>query len=325
MINSGTVADEAEVGRLAVTFERIETSVRSIVQGDPLPVRLAIMCLFAEGHLLIEDLPGVGKTTLARALSASIQGRTARVQFTPDLLPSDVTGVTIFDPSTRSFTFREGPVFANVVLADEINRASPKVQSSLLEVMEERQVTADAATHLVPRPFMVIATQNPFEMEGTYRLPEAQLDRFLLRISMGLPSLDAEVAMVKAGGNVRLGSIEPVVTTAEVAELISVANRVFVHDEVVTYAAEICRATRETPEVRIGASPRATLALVRAAKVAAAAEARPFVSPDDLRLLAAPVLAHRLALTPAAEVSGTDQTSVVEAVLTRTRSPRQRT
>ncbi len=324
MAESHDVAGQHEVDRLAATFERIEASVRSVVQGDPMPVRLAITCLLAEGHLLIEDLPGVGKTTLARAVSASIHGRTARVQFTPDLLPSDVTGVTVFDPSTRVFEFREGPVFANVVLADEINRASPKVQSALLEVMEERQVTADAAPHAVPRPFMVIATQNPFEMEGTYRLPEAQLDRFLLRISMGSPTLEAEVAMVRAGGNTGLARIQPVTTTTEVAELISVAGRVHVADEVIGYAAEICRGTRDAPEVRLGASPRATLALVRAARVVAAAEARRYVSPDDVRRLAPPVLAHRLALTPAAEVGGADQESVVAAVLVRVRPPRRR-
>jgi MoxR-like ATPase len=318
------IADQSEVDQLAATFERIEHSIRSVVRGDPLPVRLAVTCLFAEGHLLIEDLPGVGKTTLARAVSASIQGRSTRVQFTPDLLPSDVTGMTVFDPATQEFTFRPGPVFANLVLADEINRASPKVQSALLEVMEERQVTADATAHGVPRPFMVIATQNPFEMEGTYRLPEAQLDRFLLRISMGLPDLEAEVAMVRAGGNLGLGAIEPVAGTDQVAALISIASRIHVADEVIAYAAEICRATRAAPEVRIGASPRATLALVRTARVIAAAEARRFVSPDDVQQLASPVLAHRLSLTPAAEVGGIDQESVVAAALARTPPPRQR-
>src|SRR5690242_12207118 len=239
-----------EVHAFAELVARLAANVEAVVLGKPQVVRLALTALLAEGHILLEDVPGVGKTTLARAVAASVQGHWRRIQFTPDLLPSDVTGVTIFNQGTRGFEFHPGPVFANIVIADEINRASPKTQSALLEVMEERYVTVDGVRHAVPRPFLVCATQNPVEMSGTYRLPEAQLDRFLMKVSMGYPDEEHELEVMR-GESVRAPEmITPVVTTADVARLVSLATRVGVHDAVYAYVRRLAVATRRHPDVQ---------------------------------------------------------------------------
>ncbi|WP_460815964.1 AAA family ATPase [Microbacterium petrolearium] len=273
----------------------IAASIERVIDGKPEAVRAALIVLLAEGHLLIEDVPGVGKTMLARSLAASIAADVRRVQFTPDLLPSDVTGVSVFDPVVREFEFKAGAVFANIVIADEINRSSPKTQSALLEAMEERQVTVDGATHGLPDPFLVVATQNPLEMEGTYALPEAQRDRFMMRISMGYPDARAEALMLRQRDAANpLDELRPVVTTDQVRSLIAWARSVHVAPAIEDYAVALAQATRAHPELRLGASPRATLQLVRAAKVNAALEGRGYVLPDDVTELLNPVLAHRL-------------------------------
>ena len=261
------------------------------------------MCLFAEGHLLLEDVPGTGKTSLAKAIAHSIEGTWRRIQFTPDLLPSDVTGGLVYDQSQGTFDFRPGPVFANVVLADEINRASPKTQSALLEVMEERHVTVDGAGYDVPRPFVVIATQNPVEQEGTYRLPEAQLDRFLMRTTLGYPDHDDEVDVLRMlADGLRPEDLSPVMSPADVRTMIQVAESVHVEDAIRSYVVRLCAATRTLPELRLGVSTRGALALVRTARALAAAQARPFVTADDVRIVAPAALGHRMLLTPEAEL-----------------------
>lgn len=287
--------------RFSEITDGILAAITTVIDGKPDAARSALICLLAEGHLLIEDVPGVGKTVLARALAASVDGAVRRIQFTPDLLPGDVTGVSAFNPIEREFEFKPGAVFANIVIADEINRSSPKTQSALLEAMEERQVTVDGHTHLVPRPFLVVATQNPLEMEGTYALPEAQRDRFMMRISMGYPDARAETLMLRQRETHNpLDEVTPVVNTAEVAELISAARHVHVAPAIEEYVVAIAQATRIHPDVKLGASPRATLQLVRAAKVAAALEGRGFVIPDDITGLLHAVFAHRLIATRAA-------------------------
>ena len=277
------------------TTRRIADAIEQVIDGKSEAVSAALIVLLAEGHLLIEDVPGVGKTMLARAMAAAIDADVRRVQFTPDLLPGDITGVSVFDPVAREFEFKPGAVFANIVIADEINRSSPKTQSALLEAMEERQVTVDGATHSLPDPFLVVATQNPLEMEGTYALPEAQRDRFMMRISMGYPDARSEALMLRqrSVGN-PLDAIEPVVTTAQVRSLVAWARAVYVSPAVEDYAVALAQATRSHAELRLGASPRATLQLVRAAKVNAALDGRTYVLPDDLVSLLEPVLAHRL-------------------------------
>ncbi len=281
--------------RFRLATDAIIRSVSSVIDGKPQAVRVALVALLAEGHLLIEDVPGVGKTVLARALAASIQARVRRIQFTPDLLPSDVTGVSVFNPGTREFSFTPGAVFANIVIADEINRSSPKTQSALLEAMEERQVTVDGTSHDLPDPFLVVATQNPLEMEGTYPLPEAQRDRFMLRISMGYPDAAAEALMLRRrDADNPLAAVRPVASVDEVAQLIRFARSVHVAPTIEEYAVALAHATRAHPDLRLGASPRATLQLVRAAKVWAALDGRSFVIPDDVADLLGPVFAHRL-------------------------------
>ena len=279
---------------------RVATAVESVIEGKAEAVRLALTVLLAEGHVLIEDVPGVGKTMLAKALARSTDCSVRRIQFTPDLLPSDITGVSAFNQERRDFEFKPGPVFANIVVGDEINRASPKTQSALLECMEERQVTVDGTTYPLAPPFMVIATQNPIEMEGTYPLPEAQRDRFTARISMGYPSPESELAMLDAhGSSSPLEALEPVARAEDMRELIAAVRKVHVADALKQYVIKLVTATRSAPELRLGASPRATLHLLRASRARAALDGRDFVIPDDVQALALPVLAHRL--LPSAE------------------------
>ncbi|WLW53469.1 AAA family ATPase [Streptomyces sp. YU58] len=301
---------------LAPRFHALADNIERVLKGKRDTIELALTCLFAEGHLLIEDVPGTGKTTLARCLAASIEADFARVQFTPDLLPSDITGVTVYRQNTGTFEFLPGPVFANVVLGDEINRASPKTQSALLEVMEERRVTADGTTHPVPRPFMVLATQNSVDMGGTYPLPEAQLDRFLMRITVGYPAHTDEVAVLKgAGTDVTPESLTPVTTAEEIAESTAAAAEVQVADALYDYIVRVVAATRDLPDVRLGASPRGSVALLRAVRVRAASQSRPYAFPEDVKALAGPVLAHRLILTPEAELRGVTGLDVIDEVL----------
>jgi MoxR-like ATPase len=281
-------------------------AVESVIEGKSDAIRLALTVLLAEGHLLIEDVPGVGKTMLAKALARSTGCSVRRVQFTPDLLPSDITGVSAYNQEKRDFEFKPGPVFANIVVGDEINRASPKTQSALLECMEERQVTVDGRTYPLTPPFMVIATQNPIEMEGTYPLPEAQRDRFTARISMGYPSAEAELAMLDAhGSSSPLDALEPVAQAEDMRELIAAVRTVHVAEPLKQYVIRLVAATRSSPELRLGASPRATLHLLRAGRARAALDGRDFVIPDDMQALALPVLAHRL--LPSAEAVVTQQ------------------
>lgn len=298
----------------AVT-QQITRSVERVIDGKQEAVRTALVALLAEGHLLIEDVPGVGKTVLARALAASIDASVHRIQFTPDLLPGDITGVSVFNPVAREFEFKRGAVFAHIVIADEINRSSPKTQSALLEAMAEQQVTVDGSTHGLPDPFLVVATQNPLEMEGTYALPEAQRDRFMMRISMGYPDAAAEVLMLRQRDTDNpLETIEPVVTAARVRDLIAWARAVHLAPALEEYTVALAHATRAHPDLRLGASPRATLQLVRAAKVRAALEGRGFVIPDDVTALLAPVFAHRLIPTRAA-AAGRPAADAVAGVL----------
>ncbi|WP_443111257.1 AAA family ATPase [Amycolatopsis sp. A1MSW2902] len=308
----------AGLGELHDAARRIAANVERVLVGKPDVIRIALVTLLAEGHLLVEDVPGVGKTSLAKALARSIDCTVSRVQFTPDLLPSDVTGVSIYNRQTGEFEFRPGPVFANIVVGDEINRASPKTQSALLECMEEHQVTVDTSTYRLGAPFMVIATQNPIEMEGTYALPEAQRDRFTARVSIGYPDQQAELAMVdEHSGHNPLADLEPVSDGETMLRLIETVRGVHIAPEVRRYAVDVVSATRQVPEIRLGASPRATLHLVRAARAQAALSGRDYVVPDDLHTVAVPVLAHRLVLTTEAHAARRSATDVVRAVLHR--------
>jgi MoxR-like ATPase len=316
----GVVRQRASAGMSTVAdgFQAIVDNVERMIQGKSDAIRLAVSCLVAEGHLLIEDVPGVGKTSLAKALAASLGCAWQRIQFTPDLLPSDVTGVNVYSRANGSFEFRPGGVFANIVLGDEINRASPKTQSALLEAMQERQVTVDATTYALPSPFMVIATQNPIEHEGTYPLPESQLDRFLMRIPMGYPDRAAEIEMLERHGGTGAVSIEelqPVTTTERVEAMAAAARAVHVAPGLKGYLVDLADATRRHPSLALGISPRATLALQGAARARAASIGREYVVPDDVKALAGPVLEHRLVLTPEATIAGVSGSDVLAQVL----------
>jgi len=304
--------------------DRIVTNVETVVLGKTYVIRLSLTALLSEGHLLLEDVPGTGKTSMARALAQSIRGTTTRVQFTPDLLPGDITGMTVYDQRTGEFEFHRGPVFATIVLADEINRASPKTQSALLEVMEEGNVTIDGVTHPVTAPFLVMATQNPIEQAGTYRLPEAQLDRFLMKTAIGYPDHAATVRILEGAGGARAAVLEPVVELDIVRDLIAVARTVHVDPVITDYVARLVDATRSHPDVRLGASVRGALALVRCAKTFAAMNGRHYVVPDDVKALAEPVLAHRLGLDPESEFDGVTASIVVAQILVETPPPSDR-
>jgi len=304
---------------------RVGDAVESVIEGKSDAVRLALTVRLAEGHVLIEDVPGVGKTMLAKALARSTGCSVRRIQFTPDLLPSDITGVSAYNQERREFEFKPGPVFANIVVGDEINRASPKTQSALLECMEERQVTVDGRTYTLSSPFMVIATQNPIEMEGTYPLPEAQRDRFTARISMGYPSAESELAMLDAhGSSSPLDTLEPVARAEDIRELITAVRTVHVAEALKQYVIRLVAATRSSPDLRLGASPRATLHLLRAGRARAALDGRDFVIPDDMQALALPVLAHRLLPSAEAVVTRQPPEQVLAAIVDRVPLPQLR-
>ena len=306
-------------------FANIVGNVERVIIGKTEAIRLAVTCMLAEGHLLLEDYPGTGKTTLARAMAQSVHGTNSRIQFTPDLLPSDVTGVTVYDQKSGEFEFHQGPIFASIVLADEINRASPKTQSALLEVMEESRVTVDGQSYSVGQPFMVIATQNPIEQAGTYRLPEAQLDRFLMKTTLGYPDHAATMQILATGGTrPRTSALPAVISTAQVAEMSQLASTVHIESSVFDYIARLSAATRTQEEVRLGVSIRGALALVRSSRVWAAALGRHFVVPDDVKMLAIPCLAHRLILDPEAEFSGVQAVDVMAQVLGAVPPPLER-
>jgi len=305
-------------------FNRWASQVASVIQGKDATIQEALICFLCGGHLLIEDVPGMGKTTLARAIAASAQVDWGRVQFTPDLLPSDVTGVSVWNQKTSEFEFRPGPVFTNVVLADEINRASAKTQSALLEVMEEGTVSTDATTYVVPKPFIVIATENPIDLDGTYRLPEAQLDRFMMKISMGYPSADVEANILRAERNgASVASATAVLTIEELKAMIEFVKTVQVAPVIDDYIVALAGHTRAAAGVRLGVSPRGSLALIRASRAAAAVAGRNFVTPEDVKKLAVAVLSHRIIMKPEAEMSGLTSADVVRQALDAVPVPRR--
>ncbi len=306
-------------------FTQMVQNVEKAVLGKDHVIRLALTCMLSEGHILLEDFPGTGKTQLARALAGTVQGTNTRIQFTPDLLPSDVTGVTIYDPSTQKFDFHPGPIFANIVLADEINRASPKTQSALLEVMEEAHITVDGVRHEAGNPFMVIATQNPIEQAGTYRLPEAQLDRFLMKTSLGYPDHEATVAVLaSAKVRDRAGTLSAVVTSSVVTDMAALADEVHVDPAILAYVAKIAEASRRHVSVKLGMSVRGCLAFVRCAKTWAASQGRTYVIPDDIKMLSHPVLCHRLLLTAEAQFANTTVDQVITQLLGEVAPPAER-
>ncbi len=318
-------ATEAEVEHFADRLDRLVENVELVIRGKTDIVQLALVCMLAEGHLLIEDVPGVGKTTLARAMAESVDGTLSRIQFTPDLLPTDVTGVQIFNRSTNKFEFHPGSVFANVVLGDEINRASPKTQSALLEVMEEHQVTIDGVPHPVPDPFIVVATQNPVELDGTYNLPEAQLDRFMMRLRIGYPNQLAEMDIIDVLNTRHLRpELAALLTPEDFRRLSDISDRVHVAPNIRHYIVSLARETRNIPQLRLGVSPRGSSSLARATRCFAAAAGRTFVTPEDVKTLAPHVLTHRLILSPEAELQGVSASSLLERVLAEVAVPSAR-
>lgn len=316
---------EARRAGYSERHDELLDNIGKVIQGKPEVIELVLLCLISGGHLLIEDVPGIGKTSLAKALAASIDGSFGRLQFTPDLLPTDVVGLTVWNRDQSEFEFRPGPIFHNVVLADEINRASPKTQSALLEAMAETQVTVDGVTYELASPFMVIATQNPIEHEGTYPLPESQLDRFLMRVSIGYPSADSELQILDThGDHDALEDIGPVITAGQVNALAAAAREVHLVPPLKTYLVELANASRRHPHLALGMSPRATLSLQRVARARAAAKGRSYVVPDDLKVLAEPVLAHRLLLTPEAQLLGISTAEALQEVLSAVPVPTAR-
>lgn len=301
-------------------FESLVQNVEQVVLGKRHVIRLAFTAMISEGHLLLEDVPGTGKTSLARAIAKSVQGTSSRIQFTPDLLPSDVTGITVFDQRKNEFEFHRGPIFANVVLADEINRASPKTQSALLEVMEEQQVTVDGVTHKVATPFLVVATQNPVEQAGTYILPEAQLDRFMLKTSLGYPDRASTIKILEGSGS-QPKEVKAMISPQGVIMLSELSKQVHLDPLILDYITRIVEATRIAPQVSLGVSVRAAVALTRAAKTWAISHGRSYVTPDDVKTLAEVVLAHRLILNPEAEFEGVQASAIIAQILLDTPPP----
>ncbi|MDN3239031.1 MoxR family ATPase [Glycomyces tritici] len=301
----------AHAEQFAATFEALAAAVDTVLLGKQEVVRLALTAMFSQGHILLEDVPGTGKTTLARTIAAAVSGQWRRIQFTPDLLPSDVSGVTIFNQSSGAFEFHPGPVFANIVIADEINRASPKTQSALLEVMEEGRVTVDGNPHQVPQPFLVVATQNPVEMDGTYRLPEAQLDRFLVKLSVGYPVEAAEIEVLRGTHQRSPEHLAPIVDTETVAQMAEMAKNVYIAEPLYAYLVQLANATRNHPQVAVGVSPRGLIALTRAASVFALSQGRTYIIPEDVKALAGPVFSHRIQTAPDAAMRGITGAQIV--------------
>jgi MoxR-like ATPase len=302
--------------------EKLIPNIEKVIVGKRSSVELAVIGMLCQGHLLIEDVPGVGKTIMARSLARSLGCTFNRIQFTPDMLPSDVTGVSIFNQVNRQFEFRPGPIMAQVVLSDEINRATPKTQAALLEAMEERQVTVDGTTHILPRPFMVLATQNPIEYEGTFPLPEAQLDRFMMRIRLGYPAQEEEVDILgRQQFHHPFESLEQVVSLEELVQVQDEVKAVYVSTAVKRYIVELVRQTRQHAEVYLGASPRGSLALFRTGQARAAIQGRDYVLPDDIKVLAQPALAHRVILGPAARLRDLSADQIIQEVMTKVPVP----
>ena len=310
--------DTLSAAEFQEAFERIVANASLVIKGKEQALRLVLTAMIADGHCLLEDMPGTGKTMMARALSTSMNARSNRIQCTPDLLPSDVTGAPVLDPRSGTFTFREGPVFANVLLVDEINRATPKTQSALLEAMQERNVTLDGVTHPLPSPFLILATQNPVEQAGTFQLPEAQLDRFLIKLSIGYPDREAEGELLDANSSTeaitRLGAVS---STEEILAMQAFCHEVTLPEPVKMYIVDVCQATRTDPSLLMGASSRASISLVRASRVRAASQGRDVVLPDDVRALLPAVIEHRLILTPDAQLRDETVSNVLERILTR--------
>jgi MoxR-like ATPase len=315
-----------DLSQLSQSVEKIKNEIAKVIVGQDAMVEMLIVAIFSKGHVLIEGVPGVAKTLISKLLARSIDSHFSRIQFTPDLMPSDVVGTSVFNPKNTEFEFRKGPVFSNLVLIDEINRSPAKTQAALFEVMEERQVTIDGKTYPMDEPYLVLATQNPIEQEGTYRLPEAQLDRFLFKIVVGYPNLEEEIKILQFNQkdelNVQLNSIEKVLHADEIISLRQLVRQVHVEDKVVTYLAQLAQETRSNPSLFLGASPRASVAMLTASKALAAIRGRDFVTPEDIKLIAVPSLRHRLMLTPEREMEGVNVDDVIRQIVNKIEVPR---